>query len=1224
MSVLRFFGAICALPRPGPARVTPRSGRRADLSDRRSLILGAILSPRSQGSTTMASLFALAQFSASVACLCTAAGAQFDPRLFRTGQQTAPEPRTDLDVRLEADGRTRAFVREALSAARSAVQSAARELAKRKLLERVPGLSVDDHEIFGTPHFVRSTLTFLSSPVPGGAEEGQQVVHDFLEQNRGLFEVPPGELLRCRVSRDYRTVHNGARHVTWKQQIDGVDLFGCELRANLTVRGELVNVSSTLLPRPGGEFTVSPLTISDETALRIAASSVGITLEEGLTAQSAQLGTTRRRSWVAAGVLRASEATTTELVYFPRTRTDIRAAWFVVVPEIGIGNTYEITVDAESGEVLWRSNRLRFALGGTQPITFRVFPRESPAPGSPGTATPNGFQFPSEPQQFVTVTASSVAAWSPNGWIDDGVNETLGNNVDAHLDLDADDVADFPRPEGTSFRNFDFLPDLNAAPTERVFQSAAVTQIFYLSNRFHDRMYALGFDEAAGNFQQMNFTALGVGGDRIEADGQDGSGTNNANFGTGGMDGTPGRMQMYVFTGPTPDRDGDLDADIVYHELAHGLSIRLTDGQVSGVQAGGMGEGWSDFVALCLNAEPGDDPTGVYTVGGWTTHLLAQNYFENYYFGIRRFPYTTDPNKNPQTFADIDPSQQNYSGSIPRSPVIGNQADQVHNVGEVWCNALWGCRANLIAAHGFAAGNELILQLVVDGLKFGPGTPNFLQARDAILQADLVRYGGAHLTALWNGFAARGLGQSATSPSGTTSAGVVEAFDAPDQVLFVYPNGRPVELVAGVPTTFQLQVVGIGSTSPTPGTGNLAYSINGGAYTLVPLTQTSFQHYDVTLPALACPDAVNYYVSVGTNLGARFDPPTAPVATFSARSASAWAAVFADDFETDQGWAPQNLGATAGNWKRGVPIVDPSWAYGPSSDADGSGQCFVTENQPGNTDVDNGAVQLTSRAFDFSSPNAKIAYRYFLALSIADGFDNLVVEISTTGLAGFWVPIAVHDTDGNFTWRSHEITAADVQSLGLTLSVNTRIRFTATDAGAASIVEAGIDAFRVSRGVCALPVVAYCFGNGSGTACPCGNNGAAGQGCASSLGLGATLASSGHAIVGADSLVLTGSGMPNSSALYFQGTTPAGGTLGVTFGDGLRCAAGTIIRLGTKTNTGGTSSYPTGANIAISVKGLIPAGGATRNYQVWYRNAAAFCTASTFNLSNGLNATWVP
>src|SRR5690606_19654939 len=102
-----------------------------------------------------------------------------------------------------------------------------------------------------------------------------------------------------------------------------------------------------------------------------------------------------------------------------------------------------------------------------------------------------------------------------------------------------------------------------------------------------------------------------------------------------------------------------------------------------------------------------------------------------------------------------------------------------------------------------------------------------------------------------------------------------------------------------------------------------------------------------------------------------------------------------------------------------------------------------------------------------------------------------------------------------------------------------------------------------------------------------------------------------------------GSGMPNSSALYFQGTSVLNGGSGVAFGDGLRCAGGSVIRLGTKNNTSGASQYPAAGDPSVSVRGLCTAGD-FRVYQVWYRNAAAFCTASTFNLTNGVSLTWTP
>jgi hypothetical protein len=152
----------------------------------------------------------------------------------------------------------------------------------------------------------------------------------------------------------------------------------------------------------------------------------------------------------------------------------------------------------------------------------------------------------------------------------------------------------------------------------------------------------------------------------------------------------------------------------------------------------------------------------------------------------------------------------------------------------------------------------------------------------------------------------------------------------------------------------------------------------------------------------------------------------------------------------------------------------------------------------------------------------------------------------------------------------------------------------------------------------------YCSGDGSGTACPCGNAGAPGNGCASSVdALGAHLGATGAASIASDTFVLVGSNMPNSSALYFQGTSQTAGGAGSVFGDGLRCASGSVIRLGTKTNAGGSSSYPAAGDAPVSVKGVNSAG-AVRDYQIWYRNAAAFCTIATFNLSNGLQVTWAP
>lgn len=432
-------------------------------------------------------------------------------------------------------------------------------------------------------------------------------------------------------------------------------------------------------------------------------------------------------------------------------------------------------VDAQTGEVLVRTSLTDDATDAT----YRIYPSDSPSPFSPGHATPSSVQPPLVNRVLVTLQALNPTA-SPNGWINDGGTQTLGNNVDAHTDTDANNSPDLPRPTSAT-RIFDFPVDLTQEPS--TYKEAAVTDLFYWANIFHDRLYELGFTETSGNFQTNNFGRGGLGNDAVQADAQDGSGTDNANFSTP-PDGSPGRMQMFLWTGPTPDRDGDFEMEVVLHELAHGVTNRLVGGGVgiSQLVTQGMGEGWSDFYGITLLAEASDDLHGNWARGGYSRYLISAGFTENYYYGGRRYPYSTNLLTNPLTFKDIDPTQASPHTGIPRSPVVGNQADQVHNMGNVWCVTLWDLRANLITKHGFAVGNQLALQLVTDGLKLSPADPNFLQARNGIVQADLVGTGGANRNELWRAFAKRGMGASASSPASNTTVGLVEAFDLPDDL----------------------------------------------------------------------------------------------------------------------------------------------------------------------------------------------------------------------------------------------------------------------------------------------------------------------------------------------------------------------------------------------------------------------------------------------------------
>lgn len=153
----------------------------------------------------------------------------------------------------------------------------------------------------------------------------------------------------------------------------------------------------------------------------------------------------------------------------------------------------------------------------------------------------------------------------------------------------------------------------------------------------------------------------------------------------------------------------------------------------------------------------------------------------------------------------------------------------------------------------------------------------------------------------------------------------------------------------------------------------------------------------------------------------------------------------------------------------------------------------------------------------------------------------------------------------------------------------------------------------------------FCFGDGSGTSCPCGNPVALYEGCGNSTSGSGWLTSWGAASVTADTLTLQAAGLPSSApALFFQGTAVVGGGAGAHFGDGLMCVGGGIVRIGTLSSANGNCRYPESGGVPVSVRGAVPAVGGLRHYQAWYRNAAAFCTQSPFNLTNGHSVTWMP
>ena len=228
-------------------------------------------------------------------------------------------------------------------------------------------------------------------------------------------------------------------------------------------------------------------------------------------------------------------------------------------------------------------------------------------------------------------------------------------------------------------------------------------------------------------------------------------------------------------------RDGTIDGHIVAHEWGHYISNRLIGnaGGLSSLQGVGMGEGWGDFTALLMTVRPGDAVAGVYNIGPYALsgNLIANN---AYYFGIRRYPYSTDMTKNPLTFRHIQDGQSMPGGPPINGDPSGASNSEVHNTGEVWCTMLWECYAALLGDTGrltFDQAHQRMADYVVAGYKLTPNAPTFVEARDAILSAAYAS-DAADFALMAQAFAKRGLGTGAVAPDRGASGnfGVVESF----------------------------------------------------------------------------------------------------------------------------------------------------------------------------------------------------------------------------------------------------------------------------------------------------------------------------------------------------------------------------------------------------------------------------------------------------------------
>ncbi len=623
---------------------------------------------------------------------------------------------------------------------------------------------------------------FLTEPSNGRPLD---IAQEYLDRHLDALGLEAGDLSDVVISDMYRSSPSGTTHIYLKQRHNGLPILNSEININVTANGSVVNVGSSFLTglpsdlaansdggttEAGSAFysaAASPL-ISASQAVIALASEYGWSLDvtpDILTRDLAPANRGQRMLVSASGVAREDIAA--ELQYVPLPGGEVELAWRLNVQTIDGQHWYDANVSANDGRVLQVSDWISHAS-----YNVYAFPKESPDDG------PRTIEV--DPQN---TTASPFGWHDTNGIAGAEFTTTRGNTVWAYADRNGDDLPDAgTSPDGTAALNFNSPLDFTQAPLN--YQAAAVTNLFYWSNRLHDILYRYGFDEAAGNFQTNNYGHGGLASDELLAEAQDqadggpsGPQRGNANFASP-PDGQNPRMQMFLFNDTTPDRDSSFDNGIVIHEYTHGLTNRLTSGPnnagaLDTVQSAGLGEGWSDWMALMLTQLPTDAaanprPSGTYVLGQPTTGA-----------GIRTRPYSYNMTVNNLTFGNID-------GQV-----------QEHYIGEVWASVLWDLNWALIEGNaldpnlplpglGFSpdllngnAGNNLAMQLVIDGMKLQRTTPTFLEARDAILSADMVLTGGANQLTIWTVFARRGMGYSADDGGTSIVAFVTEAFDLP-------------------------------------------------------------------------------------------------------------------------------------------------------------------------------------------------------------------------------------------------------------------------------------------------------------------------------------------------------------------------------------------------------------------------------------------------------------
>lgn len=655
-----------------------------------------------------------------------------------------------------------------------------------------------------TPRSVAKLDGFLTGPSTASATS---IVLSYLRANPDVFRLSPADLANLKLRKESVDVA-GVRHLSFIQSAAGVLVFGNGLKVSVAKNGMIVNVTGSVAPGMA-RVTLPAAKVPADRARELSAAAVG-TKPAPAAVRSRSAGTTTY-----------ANGDRTSPAAFVAT-DGVRRAWSTVI-RTPAGTMYQHIIDAATGKVLYRSG----LSANDSALVYDNYP------GAPYGGNPTRTEL------------------KPT-WLPKNSPRLAGNVGHVYVDRDRDNRPD-PKDEIRPNAPGSFVYPLtrvkvDGSPCEEFVctwdpanldswaknRDQGGTQVMYQIGKYHDHLAAapIGFTRENGNFEAVD-------GDGVNVEIFDGSGYNNANFGTP-PDGSPPKMQLFLRRSPQlPSHSGD-NAGTIYHEYTHGLSHRLVvdaagNAALNSGQSGAMGEAWGDWYAMDFlsnqgyerdTTAPGEINYGFYPTGGKS---------------IRNQPIDCP-------VGTTSPACPGTTGAGPGGYTYGDYGHviggpQVHADGEIWSQTLWQLRT--------AIGAKKAESVVTRAMELSPESPSFLDMRNSILQADMVVNSGRTQASIWKVFASRGMGFFASTRDGSDWT-PVEDFSVPP------PKGTPTGTISGTVTdaattspvaNATIRVAGHGSGFP----GDYSdASDSGGKYTIegvpagtYPMLTASAQGYKI-------------------------------------------------------------------------------------------------------------------------------------------------------------------------------------------------------------------------------------------------------------------------------------------------------------------------------------------------------------------------------------------